>query len=426
MANQSMGARVQEHLEQAVGSNLLPAGVQDKAEKLLGRLKKPVRLALLGLPKSGKSTLLNLLVGQSVIPSGIELPTLQLVYGEQEQSICTLADGSKMTIPTADARAIAALSPVFVDVELPLPALKKISILEVVAPDDLNALHRASLWASDRAEVGLWCSQGFNRDERTIWSQMPDIFKDHAFLMVTKSDFLKTNGMLEKTVASLRNEVADEFNQILPIAATHAISARKEDGTVDKDLMRSSGGTALISAVLKQVDIGKQTAVDMADVLLHQHADILAPLQETQQAAPEPEAQPEPVIEPPVAAEPTVVDEPASQVTSLQPATRSAYEGAVDYIVKNSFELIDLADTMEDDAPMKIIGKAVDQVQWVSDHLNENGDDTDASLHDMRNTAMDAADLIQLMQMEKRDSATIEALSLLLQLKRELQADIAA
>ena len=38
----------------------------------------------------------------------------------------------------------------------------------------------------------------------------------------------------------------------------------------------------------------------------------------------------------------------------------------------------------------------------------------------------DAADLIQLMQMEKRDSAAIEALSLVLQVKRELQADLAA
>jgi hypothetical protein len=81
---------------------------------------------------------------------------------------------------------------------------------------------------------------------------------------------------------------------------------------------------------------------------------------------------------------------------------------------------------MGDGAPSAIMAQAVEHVQWVSDHLNENGDDADDALQVARDTAMDAADLVQLMQMEKRDSAAVEALSLLVQLKHELQADLAA
>jgi hypothetical protein len=65
-------------------------------------------------------------------------------------------------------------------------------------------------------------------------------------------------------------------------------------------------------------------------------------------------------------------------------------------------------------------------LQWLCDFLADNGDDTDPLIQRARDTAFDAADLVQLMQMEKRDSAAIEAVSLLLQVKRELQADLAA
>ena len=60
MSNQSLGNRVQAELAQAVASGLLPNSVQQKAEQLLTRLQKPVRLALLGMPGSGKSAILNL------------------------------------------------------------------------------------------------------------------------------------------------------------------------------------------------------------------------------------------------------------------------------------------------------------------------------------------------------------------------------
>jgi len=68
----------------------------------------------------------------------------------------------------------------------------------------------------------------------------------------------------------------------------------------------------------------------------------------------------------------------------------------------------------------------VEHLQWLSEYLNANGDDADPALTRVRDTAMDAADLVQLMQMEKRDSAAVEALSLMIQIKHELQADLAA
>lgn len=431
MSNRSIGNRVQEDLEQAVASGLLPDEIQGRAETLLGRLKKPVRIALMGRPESGKTSILNLLVGKIAVSPDAAMPTYQLVYGDPEETICTLADGTKETLPHTNSDKIADMTPAFVEMRMPLPALGKISLLEVVVPDDPTALKRASQWASERCEVALWCTQSFDAAEQAAWAPMPDILKDHAFLMVTKSDFLETNGMLDQTVERIRAEAGDEFTQVLPIATKRALGARRPNGTVDKDLMRASGGTALISAILKQVDQGRQTAVDMADVLLHQHADVVekakAMAPDPAEPAPAKQEAAEPAPAPTVAAaetaETAAPEQGTADVVVLHPASREAYETAITYIVDKAREM---ATDAEESAPAMIIAQAVEHVQWLSDHLNMNGDEADQALQNARDMAMDAADLVQLMQMEKRDSAAIEALSLMIQLKRELQADLAA
>ncbi|MCK0095857.1 hypothetical protein MWU60_09795 [Yoonia sp. F2084L] len=510
MSNQSLGNRVQSELKQAVDSGLLPRSVQEKAAKLLERLQQPVRIAVMGLPRSGKSSLLNLLVGSDVIPDGVRLPTLQLTYGDTPQSICTLPDGSKQTLDSVDTAAISALSPVFVEMQMPLPALAKISVLEVVAPDDPAAMHRATQWATKRCDVGLWCTRGYVEAEQDIWAAVPENVKDHSFCMMTRADILKAEGLLETAFGAVRNFAKPEFNQVLAIGTLQAIAARRADGSVDKDMMRDSGGSALISAVLKQVDQGKQSAVDMADVLLHQHADLLAdaPKAAPAEPAPEPVAQAEapPAVEPepeaeiaaapePVTApepepepEPEVVPEapveqkppapaappPASRQDAmsrlremaakkkalaqaqatpeaeqspepedapkeaapavvapaanppLRPATREAYQHVINAIEDQGHGLSAIFDEKGDDAPAEVMAMTVERIQWLCDYLQENGDDEDVSLQRARDTAFDAADLVQLMQMEKQDSAALEAVSLMLQIKRELQADLAA
>lgn len=493
MSNQSLGNRVQTELKQAVESGLLPDSVQENAEKLLARLQKPVRLALLGLPGSGKSTLMNLLVGEQVNSPGVRLPTLQLLYGETEKSICTLPDGSKTVLDGVNVEEISALSPVFVEVQMPLPALAKISILEVVAPNDPTAVHRASQWAVKRCDVALWCTRGFNQSEQQIWSAMPDLIKDHALCMITRADLLRTEGLFEATVGAVSSAAADEFKQVIPIGTTEAIAARRADGTVNKEMMRESGGTALMSAVLKQVDLGRQSAIDMADVLLHQNAGILAaataeediaePETSHQPSAEEPEVEVEAAIEPsdnaPETNEfvmPKVSSEPAPRTdardaisrlreiaakkrvsrdaayepepepateepnptpaesaatpeeapASLSAATRDAYAHVVSYLEEKGAEMSAAIEADGEEGRAELIAQTVEHIQWLCDYLNENGDEADTSLQRARDTAYDAADLVQLMEMEKRDSAALEAVSLMLQIKHELQADLAA
>jgi len=498
MSNQAQDTGTHEQLARAVISGLLPDRAHEQAEKLLTRLETPVRLALLGMPRTGKSSILNLLIGQTVLDEGVALPTCQFVHGRMAQSICTLSDGTKTAIEGVDVDRIAALSPAFVEIRMPLAALKKISVLEVVAPADPNALHRASQWAARRCDIAIWCTHDFPADEQRIWSQMPDTMKDHALLMVTRSDLLRQQGAYDEVLGAVSAVATGEFNKIIPIATPAAIGARGPDGTVNKDAFRESGGTALISAVLRQVEQGRRTALDLAEVLLLQNETALADLdavlaaseeeesrdtaQETArlqddaaaqdgpedtdpegaQTGPEPSKaepatmapRPEPVMSPmrrretpaegrvdPTEAEKVSVGIArlrniaarraeaglqASPAAELQAATRAVYEHAITQIEQKAAELADQLSDLGETAPTSVITHAVDDLNWLCDYLNTNGDDSDPALQRARDTAFDAADLVQLMQMEKRDSAAIEAVSLMLQVKREMQADLAA
>jgi hypothetical protein len=244
-------------------------------------------------------------------------------------------------------------------------------------------------------------------------------------------------------IGSIRTAAIGEFEKILPINVPMALEARKPDSSVDKELMRDSGGMALIAAVLKQVEQEKRSATDMADVLLLQNADALSGLDEAETpAAPvntlaatgneAAAAKSDPEVSTGIARLREIAARRAAEQTqttapaTLQTDTCAVYQHVVDRLEERAQALTVSMQDMGDDAPAEIMDECVTQIQWLCDYLNDNGDAQDESLQRARDTAFDAADLVQLMQLEKRDSAALEAVSLMLQVKRELQADLAA
>lgn len=455
MAGQASAADVKTALSDALASEVMPTNVRPNAEAMLATLNKPVRVTVMGLPNTGKSQLLNLLAGAIVIPEGAHLPTTQLVYGDTAESKCTLADGTVQVLDHCDVALILGMQPVFVQLAMPLASLKRISLLEVVASDDHMEQQRAMMWAAKRTDVALWCTHTFNIPEQTLWGAMSDIIKDHGFMVVTKADILARNELLDTTLANVKNVAEHEFNQILPIATPSALEARSADGQIDKDALRRAGGLALISAILRQVDLGQQATIDQATVLLRQLAGMKAvtpPRIKTQpldakpvaKAAieavitPKPDPIPELDVVPAVKAAPKkkIGDEfpaplppkrkVAVEAPKLKDGSRDAFKEAIGHLTREGRALAKAVESAESVPVAKVMSRSVDNVQWLADHLQDNGESEDAVLDRARNTAIDAADLIQLMQLEKQESAVLDAVSLVLQLKHALEADLAA
>lgn len=405
-------------LKQAIASGALSAKLQQQAQALAAQIEKPVRMSVLGLPGSGKSQLINLLAGSAVLPPGIKLPAVQLTYGDTPQADCTLADGTIETIESGDLTEAAKRSPVFVDARYPLPSLRKLSFLEVAAGPSHEEQKRAMMWAAKRTDMAVWCTEeGFGEQEEDLLYLMPDRVQDNAFLVMTKADLLEAKGTLPQVLTTLRSNSRDFFDKVYALDSKTALAARKADGSVDRDAMRDSGAIALISAIKRVVDGGQRAMLDQAELFLRQVEG-----KPRKPAAPKPaQAQAAPKREEPKAAAANKADAP----TSLLPASRDACKVAVSQLkAEGAFMIEALA---EDNLPPEtILDTCADTVVWLSEYLADSGEKNDPIMDKARSAAVDGADLIQLVKLETGANVSTDALSILIQLKQEIQGALAA
>jgi hypothetical protein len=273
MAEPDRELTVAQRLGQALDRGQLPAGgPAEAAERLIERLERPTRVALMGLPGAGKTKILNLLAGEEVVPEELGLPTLLVQRGTGTRIICTLADGSSRTIEGTNLSEALALLPALVTLELDLPALSVISLLEVAAGSAEADQRRAMAWASKRADIVVWCSSAFTLDEQALWEKMPDHAKDNGFLFLTMTDLLGGRDAVAGVVQRIAQRAGEEFRQILPISAQAASLSVQPDGTLDRTLFRESGAASVIAAIKARVEVARRGDTDTAEALLARHA----------------------------------------------------------------------------------------------------------------------------------------------------------
>ncbi|MFN4193665.1 MAG: hypothetical protein ACK4FR_12040, partial [Tabrizicola sp.] len=274
MSNSDEELTVAQRLGRALDRGLLPAGgPAEAAERLIERLERPARLALLGLPGSGKSSILNLLVGAPVIPETLRLPTIIVQHGTTARMVCTLTDGSTKILPGSNLADVLPLAPALVTVELDLAALKVISLLEVSAGPMEAEQKRAANWAAKRSDIVIWCTTSYLPKEQAVWESLPDAVKDNSFMFLTKIDLLGS----KQSAAAMHDRVelraGEDFRQILSVSAKEARAAVPPGGPVNRELFRDSGAAAVIAAIKTRVQSGRRADMDTAELLLARHVE---------------------------------------------------------------------------------------------------------------------------------------------------------
>jgi hypothetical protein len=217
-----------------------------------GLLQRPLRMALLGEANVGKSTLINLLLGNAVIPtlqlSNTRIPTL-IRYAEQPSVSAVYADG-RMTplVPNGglDQGMICAA------VGLPMPHLRFVEILDFPGFSDPWLGYGDSDVARYRIDAPLWCTfstQAWKESERAVWSGLPKRMREHALLVVTNKDLLRDE-QAEKVLARLEKIGLNDFRGIALVSSSKALQALSGQGVVnDEALWQRSGAADLFERI---------------------------------------------------------------------------------------------------------------------------------------------------------------------------------
>jgi len=364
-----------QQLRTALSAGTIPLDMHERASAMLARLQSPVRLVIIGPSGSGKSAMLNFLARQEIVPAGVDWPSVALSWGETMHTSIAQQDEQ------ADEE------PALLNVTAPLPFLKTVSVLEVASGDTPDLTPDRVAWAVKRADILLWCSQEFNDVQRDLWATVPEGLKDHSFFVLTKADLLSEKDELATRIEQLQDVVAEEFHSMVPIATLQAISATGPDGKVDTAVLAASGGKALMAAITHHVDLGRQSERDNVQLFLKQCKLDL------------PVEQPAPVE----TAEPGL----AGQALGYLGGRAETLTG---FDVDNSTEILDFC------------------VQ-TADHLTEmllDGPQDDDQMAVIRDDVMQTADTMLLMQIESGVGPAADAVTLLIQLHRDVQAAVAA
>lgn len=446
-----------ERLGAALEGDALPKAAQDYARHLLNRLSQPVRVSILGLPGSGKSQIVNMFVGESLVPKGVRLPTTEYVWGETPQMIVTSNDGSLVTIPGTDFEAISGRNAAFLRVEVPASILQRINLLEVVTDGTPGELSSGVDWVVRRTDIALWCSQDFDATERAVWRRVPDSLKDHAFLVLSKADVLSAENLLSRRVAELETVVAEEFHSLFAVATLQAIRAFRNGG-VDEAMFHASGGGALTSEVLRHAERGRRADFDSAHMFLARYQvkeggrptsrDVTPsrPVEAESRGAEAPVARPaqEPEIRPaaetpvqPAATEraapapaPAAAAAPAPAVAAApEPRTKvenvTLFVDAIRYLKRRGETLSETASTIRDGRTKPLLDQCVDAVEHLVDLFSQD-DSGCAASEAFFDELAEAQDVMVLMQVEEGDTPAADAVTLLLQLRRDMEMQLAA
>lgn len=220
-------------------------------DKLLSQLDSPLKVAVIGQFSSGKSTFLNALLGEEILPSGI-IPLTSKVceigYGENLHLEIFYKDGTHTYAPLEFLeQAEPAINTQISHYKLfaPVPLLQEITFLDTPGFNSQNQedtdISNAILQEVDGIIwVSLIDNVGKNSEREILFNHIRH-YRAKSLCVLNQKDRLKNTTELEVSLNYAKEAFSGIFEAIIPISAKNALKAQRESSSDGARLYEDSG-----------------------------------------------------------------------------------------------------------------------------------------------------------------------------------------
>lgn len=244
-------------LEPTVMSEAWSASIGRLAKRLHHRLSRAPRIAVMGEVNSGKSTLINALIGAPVVPTSFEANTglpIRVFHAELPSLVVERADRSRIEITAdqPDPRIMAAAC--VLHVGLPLPRLTAFELIDTpgLQSGDEELCARA-VDVCRQAHLAIWCTtamQAWKASELGVWQALPKRFKANGILAVTFKDAVTSSHDQGRLLGRIARDAAPHFKQVVMVSARDGIKARELGDPLQSEKLWHLSGAAELSAAV--------------------------------------------------------------------------------------------------------------------------------------------------------------------------------
>ncbi|MEM1428679.1 MAG: hypothetical protein AAGG09_04400 [Pseudomonadota bacterium] len=234
--------------------NALPPSPADGPPEVAedGAGRRP-RIAIMGEFSAGKSTLTNLLLGGSALPTRItatQLPPVWVSLGDGA-SYAETVDGARFAVDLADPDGLDLTSTRFLRVFLKAEILEVCDLIDFPGISDPNM--DAEVWRRlvPLADAVLWCThatQAWRQTEAAVWDEVPFKLHERSLLLLTRMDRLTEERDRRKVIARVTRETDGLFAGVYPVSLTRGLAAGS-----DRAAWEDSGAAAMTDALVDLV-----------------------------------------------------------------------------------------------------------------------------------------------------------------------------
>ena len=234
-----------------------------------GTRRRP-RIALMGEFSAGKSTLSNLLMGQSPLPEKVTATRLSPVwisYGNRAPYRIDV-DGTTEPVSIENLESIPVEETRNIRLFLESDILEVCDLIDFPGISDPNM--SSAVWERMLPEVDavIWCThatQAWRQSEAAVWDEMPQAVKDNSILLITRFDKLTNEKDRSRVIKRVTRETAGQFGGTFPVSLLQAIQAGE-----DYDRWDASGAgpftTHLIDVIEKLTALTARTELPLYNV----------------------------------------------------------------------------------------------------------------------------------------------------------------